>query len=180
MATINPILRFINAPNGTIEVADTGMSLHWDISQEGVSWLKGKEGSRVYASDDEAKDVRDLWFAIRQLTDAFVDSKTYSEAELELLNSWATRPSPVPILGVTGLVYPCPSFPTALAWVAGQVVYLLGRTKHGHIRKCQNCATFIFDDSPTGRRKWCSMSKCGNRVKARSRYAKLKAPSPST
>jgi predicted RNA-binding Zn ribbon-like protein len=37
----------------------------------------------------------------------------------------------------------------------------------GRVRKCANptCPILFYDDSRTGRRRWCSMAVCGNRAK---------------
>jgi predicted RNA-binding Zn ribbon-like protein len=36
------------------------------------------------------------------------------------------------------------------------------------VRKCagHGCVRYFYDDSRTGRRRWCEMSICGNRAKA--------------
>lgn len=162
----HPILQFINAPFGAIAIGDTGIHLHWHLS-EGVAWLKDTEGSKVFATDEEFDEIRYLWKAITHLTHAFIDLEPFPETHLAVLNSWATRPIPVPTLEITGLIYSPPSFTTALAWMAVQVIILLGEAKPGQIKRCEGCSFIFFDPSPTGRRKWCSMAKCGNKAKVR-------------
>jgi predicted RNA-binding Zn ribbon-like protein len=47
-----------------------------------------------------------------------------------------------------------------------------GRTKH-----CENpaCVLWFFDTTRNGTRRWCSMAVCGNRMKARRHYDRVKA-----
>jgi predicted RNA-binding Zn ribbon-like protein len=44
------------------------------------------------------------------------------------------------------------------------------------IRKCSNptCGLFFYDDSRTGKRRWCSMALCGNRAKVAAHYRREK------
>src|SRR5258708_7059779 len=44
------------------------------------------------------------------------------------------------------------------------------------VRRCANpeCGWLFLDDSRAGKRRWCSMSACGNRAKARRHYHKSK------
>ena len=44
----------------------------------------------------------------------------------------------------------------------------------GAIRECEgeHCGWLFLDRSPAGRRRWCSMSDCGNRAKARRHYGR--------
>jgi predicted RNA-binding Zn ribbon-like protein len=44
------------------------------------------------------------------------------------------------------------------------------------IRKCANptCGLFLYDDSRTGKRRWCSMALCGNRAKVAAHYRREK------
>jgi predicted RNA-binding Zn ribbon-like protein len=44
------------------------------------------------------------------------------------------------------------------------------------IRKCQNpaCVPWFFDTTRNGTRRWCSMTVCGNRAKARRHYDRVK------
>jgi predicted RNA-binding Zn ribbon-like protein len=46
------------------------------------------------------------------------------------------------------------------------------------IRRCQNpaCVLWFFDTTRNGTRRWCSMTTCGNRAKARRHYDRVKRP----
>src|SRR6185503_14611827 len=58
-------------------------------------------------------------------------------------------------------------------WSAGD---LLAGSKLDKVRRCANpeCLYLFLDDSRAGKRRWCSMSACGNRAKARRHYHKSK------
>lgn len=58
-------------------------------------------------------------------------------------------------------------------WSAGD---LLAGPKLGKVRRCANpeCLYLFVDESRAGKRRWCMMSSCGNRAKARRHYHKSK------
>jgi predicted RNA-binding Zn ribbon-like protein len=47
---------------------------------------------------------------------------------------------------------------------------------HSRIRECPgpDCGWLFLDTSKSGRRRWCDMSVCGNRSKAREHYRRIK------
>ena len=57
-----------------------------------------------------------------------------------------------------------------LAAIARSAAELLVEGERAPIRRCANpsCQLFFYDDSRTHRRRWCSMSTCGNRNKVAS------------
>lgn len=55
------------------------------------------------------------------------------------------------------------SIPTALSLLAVHALFTLPPDR---IRACGRCAWLFLDSSRGGRRRWCSMSTCGNREKA--------------
>ncbi|TDU02088.1 putative RNA-binding Zn ribbon-like protein [Streptomyces sp. 846.5] len=63
------------------------------------------------------------------------------------------------------------------AWLAADdYLDLLARGPQ-RIRECahERCILTFFDTSQNGRRRWCSMSDCGNRAKAARHYAQQKS-----
>jgi len=54
-----------------------------------------------------------------------------------------------------------------LAAIARSAAELLVEGSSAPVRKCANpsCHLFFYDDSRTGKRRWCSMALCGNRSK---------------
>ena len=63
----------------------------------------------------------------------------------------------------------------ALVPIARDIARLLA-TPGSRVRKCagEGCVRHFYDDSRTGRRRWCEMAICGNRAKA-SAFAKRHA-----
>ncbi|ACZ84030.1 CGNR zinc finger domain-containing protein [Streptosporangium roseum] len=64
------------------------------------------------------------------------------------------------------------------AWEAGRAFLDLVRTAPpGRVRKCDGpgCVLWFLDTSRNGRRRWCSMTGCGNRAKARAHYTRGQA-----
>jgi predicted RNA-binding Zn ribbon-like protein len=64
-----------------------------------------------------------------------------------------------------------------LAPVLWSAAELLLNASHRRIRRCANdrCLWLFLDTSKSGTRRWCDMSSCGNRAKARRHYSKVKA-----
>ena len=54
-----------------------------------------------------------------------------------------------------------------LASIARSAAEILSESRPGGLRLCANpaCGLFFYDASPTRRRRWCSMTLCGNRHK---------------
>ncbi|MEU2776394.1 ABATE domain-containing protein [Streptomyces sp. NPDC007162] len=64
----------------------------------------------------------------------------------------------------------------ALALIAQDAVDLLLSTEIRRVRVCgaDRCALRFLDRSPARNRRWCSMSRCGNRTKARLHQARTR------
>jgi predicted RNA-binding Zn ribbon-like protein len=63
---------------------------------------------------------------------------------------------------------------TLLAPVAVSAAELLTTANPTRIRQCdaEACALWFLDTSKNGRRRWCSMARCGNRAKAKKHWEK--------
>jgi predicted RNA-binding Zn ribbon-like protein len=63
---------------------------------------------------------------------------------------------------------------TALALVAQDAIELLLSPEIRHVRVCgsERCALRFVDRSPGRNRRWCSMTRCGNRAKVRLHQAR--------
>ena len=53
---------------------------------------------------------------------------------------------------------------------------VLAKTSPGRLRPCANdeCRLFLIDHSKAGTARWCSMAACGNRMKARRHYERVR------
>ncbi len=63
------------------------------------------------------------------------------------------------------------------AWACLRDFVILREATPDRVRKCANpeCVLHFQDVSRTGRRQWCSMTACGNRLKARRHHSRLRA-----
>jgi predicted RNA-binding Zn ribbon-like protein len=68
-----------------------------------------------------------------------------------------------------------------LAPVLWSAADLLAGPRRARLRVCANpqCGWLFLDDSKSGTRRWCAMSACGNRAKARRHYQRARAAKPS-
>jgi predicted RNA-binding Zn ribbon-like protein len=96
----------------------------------------------------------------------------WAAEDVELVNRVAAGPDLAPQLGSApgggtvgwGGHHPVDA---ALATLARDAVDLLNGPRTGRIKECEHadCSLLFFDDSQSGRRRWCSMDRCGNLVK---------------
>jgi predicted RNA-binding Zn ribbon-like protein len=99
-------------------------------------------------------------------------------ADIAAVNAAAAAPPLVPALrpeGGTTIVEPTAA--AALATLARDAVDLFGGPLGTRIRVCaaDNCGLLFVDASRPGRRRWCSMERCGNRAKIRTHRARRPA-----
>jgi predicted RNA-binding Zn ribbon-like protein len=90
-----------------------------------------------------------------------------------VLRPYLTDVRQVPDIGADGLTWSLQAdWPArlVLAWAE------LERDMPGRLRPCANdeCRLFLIDRSRAGTARWCSMSGCGNRMKARRHYSRTR------
>jgi predicted RNA-binding Zn ribbon-like protein len=128
---------------------------------------------------EQALAVRETLY---RLFDAHAQGKPATPRDLDALNqALASAPARTSLKrGKEGYAWDVDTRSgTALAllapvlWSAGD---LLAGPRLDRVRKCANpeCGWLFLDDSRAGKRRWCSMSACGNRAKARRHYHKSK------
>ena len=68
----------------------------------------------------------------------------------------------------------------ALANLVEPIVQEITAGRPERLRACadETCRWVFYDDSRTGRRRWCDMSSCGNRAKAARHRARVKGVAP--
>jgi predicted RNA-binding Zn ribbon-like protein len=114
-----------------------------------------------------AHELRD---AIWPLAHATSDGKVLPGDAVAMLNDHASRPRLAPGLDGQGRRrWRQPTAAAALAHIAAEAVELLGGPRADRVRRCagDRCWLLFLDTSPPGRRRWCSMERCGNRAKVR-------------
>jgi predicted RNA-binding Zn ribbon-like protein len=69
-----------------------------------------------------------------------------------------------------------------LARIAEPIVREIGSGNEDRIRICasETCRWLFYDESRSGRRRWCDMATCGNRAKARRHRDRQKTSDEST
>lgn len=112
--------------------------------------------------------ARDLREALFRCVVRALDDRALPERDLRLVNAWAARPARVPQLLAGGsIAWGGAPVRTALAELARDAVIVLGSDRRARMRRCagEDCSIFFIDASRSGRRRWCSMTSCGNRTK---------------
>jgi hypothetical protein len=95
------------------------------------------------------------------------------EAEASVLRRLLTDVRQVPDIGPDGVAWSLEAdWPARLVLTWGE----LERDMPGRLRPCANddCRLFLIDRSRAGTARWCSMSGCGNRMKARRHYSRTR------
>jgi len=116
-----------------------------------------------------AHELRDaLWRAAQQCT----AQKVLDQSDVTVINHAAAVPALAPRIGdATGgrSWAPPTTAQAALATIARDAVEFLTSDQARRIRECASptCILLFVDTSRPGRRRWCSMDLCGNRVKTR-------------
>jgi predicted RNA-binding Zn ribbon-like protein len=140
-----------------------------DTAEAGRSWLRACGHS---GSDRDWQAIREARAALQ----AVVRGQRPAGSLSPLLDDVSSRPS-VSDDGVRWqLDVPAGRASAVRAVLAWDV---LRRTRPGRLRPCENpdCALFLIDRSKANRARWCSMAVCGNRMKARRHYERIRTDS---
>ena len=137
-------------------------------------WLSEHSGLVLCPSDcaDHA-GAKELRAAITSAARRAASGKILDAADIDTINIWASRPSVPPHLP-GGTRRPAPPTPSqVLAAIAHDAIRTFTTTT-GMIRECaaDDCHLIFLDSSRPQSRRWCSMSRCGGRAKARTHYAR--------
>lgn len=140
-----------------------------------TEWLELAGFGRLSTTAAQLAAAKDLREAVNRLLTA-----KPLVADVRLVNdALAAAPKPDRLLVKGGALrreVPAPADPvaTALAVLAADAVDLA--TGGADIRICSadDCGLRFVDASPRRTRQWCSMSRCGNRAKARAHYERTK------
>jgi predicted RNA-binding Zn ribbon-like protein len=159
-----------------------------------VGWLREAlllaPGTTEPATAAVLMSARRLRESVDRAVLAVADGRLPTSGDLTLLNgSAAAAPRPALQLVITGdrleSADPSPlaADPAlALALIAQDAVDLLLSGEIRRVRVCEadNCTLRFLDRSPARNRRWCSMSRCGNRAKARLHQARARQSGPTT
>jgi len=132
----------------------------------GRAWLAGAGGLGTETELRHVLEVRQLLQAVvrgEQLPDVLtpvLQGAALLPAITDGLISWTLTGSPERELAVRAV----------LSWDA------LAKESPGRLRPCANdeCRLFLIDHGKAGTARWCSMARCGNRMKARRHYRRAR------
>jgi predicted RNA-binding Zn ribbon-like protein len=137
-------------------------------------------GAGVRVEPELLAEARALREAIFGLVTAARGDRRPETADLRLVNRWARRPTVSPQLDASMRIRWVGSAPgqAVLVRLAAAAVELVAGPDRKRIRNCADpsCSLMFIDRSRPGRRRWCSMERCGNRAKtARYRHQRAQA-----
>lgn len=142
---------------------------------------------RIYADCPERADaafrrILEVREAIYRLLSSEVLGKSPQESDIETLNRALRKAARQSALcrGKGGYEWhwagPADALDRPLWPIVRSVVDLLTSDELARLRECDSrtCSWLFIDRSRSRRRRWCDMSTCGNRAKARRHYRKRK------
>lgn len=158
-----------------------------------LGWLKGKSGvdERLLKSadaqskaepakaDELLREAITLREALHRLFAAAATDEPLPVADFIMMNgALAEAPARRKLASADGweISWSGVSMPALLASVLWSAADLLLARNDRRIRQCANekCRFLFIDESKNGTRRWCDMSSCGNRAKARRHLLKKK------
>ncbi|WP_460667277.1 CGNR zinc finger domain-containing protein [Kocuria himachalensis] len=168
---------------------DFGYTGGFDTGSQGGEQLRGPEALTQWlhqhispavaaADEQDLAHALDLRGCIVEAARALVRGHELPEDALARIGALAAHPGiPGQIDAPAAVVPPWPVERT-LATIAGNAAAAFS-TSFIRVRDCagQDCDLIFYDGSAAGARRWCSMSRCGNRAKVRAHRAR-KATSP--
>ena len=120
-------------------------------------------------TDDDLDAAVRLQAAIWSVADALIDRRPIPEGDRELLNELAAQPGLVARLlpGPTRAWLGVHGVRDLMSTVARDAIDVFGGPRATRLKRCEGsrCALLFVDTSRSGRRRWCSMERCGNRAK---------------
>ena len=120
-------------------------------------------------TEKDLSQARQLREAVYRLLEAVRSDRSATSEDIDLVNAWARRAKSAPQLDASLRLYreapnPCTA---SLAELAAAAVDLITSPELDRVRNCADptCSLMFIDRSRPGRRRWCSMERCGNRAK---------------
>ena len=147
---------------------------HEDLSAASLATYGSTEAMAL----DKVRTVRD---ALREVADAVAHDRSPSDQALAEVNRAIQSRERVELVkeadGVSvGHSHVGDPLDDALARLADPLVHEIQNGHGDRVRICANdtCQWVFFDESRSGRRRWCDMSTCGNQAKAARHRARAK------
>ena len=188
-ASLETSLDFIN----TLEFSRVAPIEHLPSAEVAADWLASH--ALAHADDVVAalrrpgalERLRAVRLALREIGVAGAEHRPVDPVALEEVNRALRARSylelvPTPDGVMLGHRHVGDAVDDALATLAEPIVREVVGARHERLRACANdsCRWLFFDESRTGRRRWCDMSTCGNRAKAARHRARVRAVGTGT
>ncbi|MDW3207184.1 MAG: CGNR zinc finger domain-containing protein [Alphaproteobacteria bacterium] len=146
-----------------------------------AEWFASVAGSPLPAkvTSEDLATVRNLRDSIGRVADALYDNQAPDVNDIARINDHAaTFPSP-PRLALDGrsvMASEDTTLEAVLGEIARDAIDLLSGPDFAKVKRCaaEDCSVLFVDYSRPGKRRWCSMSRCGNRAKKRAYNARQK------
>lgn len=140
------------------------------------SWLLESGVVDTACGPDELAAAIAVREAIYVLVTARLSGSSYDESALTLVNGVARGPAVITQLTAAGRRTEGTA-EQALSSIARHAIGTLGGPGAEQMRECglPECTMVYLDHSRGGRREWCAMESCGNKIKARAYRARKKA-----
>ncbi|MCM6777535.1 ABATE domain-containing protein [Nocardia sp. CDC159] len=106
--------------------------------------------------------------AIYRLATAARLERPFDPDDRALLNEFASGAPPMVALTADATVRRTGPVDAALAAIARAGIELLGGPDRARLKECEHteCTRLYVDTSRAGARRWCDMTRCGNRMKS--------------
>jgi predicted RNA-binding Zn ribbon-like protein len=153
--------------------------------RDAIDWFAQRElihAETVDPGDERALErVRSVRAALREIADAVAEDRAPRADALDEVNRALRARASTELVATAegcgvGHRHVGDPIDDALARIADPLVNELASGRPDRIRVCANdrCRWVFYDESRTGRRRWCDMAICGNRAKAARHRARRK------
>jgi len=190
----HPALDFINTASErnqeqlTERIGSYDDLLDWSsqaeiLDDKRIKRLRAEASQRPRAARAALQRAREMREAAFRLFNALIEGKAPNNADLLLLNRRARKVATGGEVQWAKGQFVAPTPPSGapldepLDEVTRGIVDVLTGEAGTYVSRCCDCdCSWLFlDRSPARARRWCSMSDCGNRAKARRHYERQKA-----
>lgn len=185
--SIEDTVAFLN----TTELESDALVDHFATFDDAANWLaehrvvhgSGSDLRKATSDPAAALDrLRSVRGALREVAHAVAERRSADPSALAEVNRAIQGRERVQLVpdrdGVSiGHSHVGDPFDDALARLADPIVEEIQSGREDRLRICDNdtCRWIFYDESRAGRRRWCDMSSCGNRAKARRHRERLKS-----
>jgi len=183
-ASLETSLDFIN----TLEFTRVAPVEHLPTASSAAGWLAerglahpGEVGASL-GDPSGLRRLRSVRSALREVTVAAVEERAADRVSIRELNRALRARSILELVpaadGISlGHRHLGDPLDHALATLVEPVVREIASGRRDRLRICANdsCRWVFYDESRTGKRRWCDMSTCGNRAKAARHRARIRS-----